>query len=63
MSLNNGKREYAKNGLEQDVLSHWARKYLSYLHNVKGIKKFAKRCMNRRFRHNKEYKKDLDIWK
>jgi len=39
MSLNNGKKEYAKNGLEQDVLSRWGRKYLSYIHNVRGIKK------------------------
>lgn len=60
MSLNNGRKEYAKNSLEQDVLSRWGRKHLCYIRNVRGIKKFAKRCMNRRFRHNKEYKKEAD---
>lgn len=56
MSLNNGKKEYAKNGLEQDILSRWGRKYLCYIRNVRGIKKYVKRCLNRRFRKDKKYK-------
>lgn len=46
----NGKREYPINGLELDCVSKFGRKYLCYVNNSKGIKKFAKNQINRRFR-------------
>jgi len=48
--MNNGKKPFPTNGLEQDCTSRWGRKYLCYVNNIPGIKKFAKRMMNRRFR-------------
>lgn len=47
---NNGKKEFPINGLEEDATSTWGRKYLCYIKNIKGIKKFVKRQMNKRFR-------------
>lgn len=50
MSLNNGKKEYPINGLEQDTTSFFGRKYLCFVKNVRGIRKYVKTQMNRRFR-------------
>lgn len=60
-SKNNGRREYPKNSFEYDVLSRWGRKYLCYIHNARGIKKFIKNNLNRRFRRyaKEEIKKDF----
>jgi hypothetical protein len=48
--MNNGKKEFPINGLEEDTTSYFGRKYLCFVTNVRGIKKFVKRRMNRRFR-------------
>ena len=48
--MNNGKKEYPINGLEEDCTYVFGRKYLCYVRNISGIKKFVKRQMNRRFR-------------
>lgn len=53
--MNNNKKEYPINGLEQDCTSVWGRKYLCYVNNISGIKKFVKRQMNRRFRRKQKY--------
>lgn len=55
-SRNNGKKEFPKSGLEQDAISFCGRKYLSYINNVRGIKKFVKKQLNRRFRRNNKNK-------
>jgi hypothetical protein len=50
----NRKRAYPKNGIEHDTCSRAARRVCAYLH-LPGMKRFAKRCINRRFRQiNKE---------
>jgi hypothetical protein len=46
----NGKKEFPINGLEVDCISRFGRKYLCYVQNVKGIRKFVKNQMNRRMR-------------
>ena len=51
---NNNKKEFPINGLELDCTSRFGRKYLCYVNNIKGIKKFVKSQMNRRFRRNKK---------
>lgn len=53
----NGKKAFPENGLEQDCTSRWGRKYLSYVNNISGIKKFVKKQMNKRFR--KHFKNNL----
>jgi len=54
--MNNDKKEYPISGLEQDCISRNSRKVVAYVSNVKGIKKFAKKQLNRRFRRfNKQY--------
>lgn len=54
--MNNGKKEYPINGLELDCISKGGRKYLCFVNNVKGIKRFAKNQLNRRLRRfNKRY--------
>lgn len=55
-SKNNGKKEFPKNGLERDAIGSWGRKYLCYINNVRGIKKFVKKQLNRRFRRNNKNK-------
>lgn len=52
--MDNNKREFPQSGLEQDCTSRWGRKYLCYVNNIGGIKKFVKRQMNRRFRRKKK---------
>lgn len=47
---NNGKKEFPINGLEEDVASTYARSAYCYTKNVRGITRFAKNQMNRRFR-------------
>ena len=47
---NNGKKEFPINGLEEDATSRFGRTYMCYITNVRGIKKFVKRKMNKRFR-------------
>ena len=57
--MNNNKKEYPINGLEQDCNSRWGRRYLCYVTNSKGIRRFVKNQMNRRFRrHSKKITKD-----
>ena len=46
----NGKKEFPINGLEVDCTSKFGRKYYCYVKNIKGLKKFVKRQMNKRFR-------------
>lgn len=54
--MNNSKKEYPINGLELDCISKYGRKYLCFVNNITGIKKFAKKKLNRRFRRfNKQY--------
>jgi ADP-dependent phosphofructokinase/glucokinase len=54
--MNNDKKEYPINGLEQDCISKKNRNILAYVSNIAGIKKFAKKQLNRRFRRfNKQY--------
>lgn len=48
--MNNLKKEYPINGYEEDVNSKFGRKYLCFVKNVRGIKKYIKNQMNRRFR-------------
>ena len=43
------KKEYPKNGLEQDVI--YARKWYRYITNTKGITKYVKRQLNKRHRN------------
>jgi len=51
---NNGKKEFPVNSLEQDCTTWWGRKYLCYVSNTKGLRKYVKRALNKRFRkHNK----------
>jgi len=47
---NNNKKEFPVNGLEIDCLSDWGRRYLCYVRNCNGIKKYVKRLLNKRFR-------------
>lgn len=59
--MNNHKKEYPINGLEQDCISKRARKVLCFVGNVRGIKKYAKNQLNRRMRkYNKTVSKILD---
>ena len=51
---NNNKKEFPVSGLEQDCTSKWGRKNYCFVNNIKGIKKFVKRQMNRRFRRKKK---------
>lgn len=53
---NNGKKEFPNNGLEEDCNSDFGKKYLCYVNNISGIRKFAKRSMNKRMR---KFNKDL----
>jgi len=53
---NNGKKEFPNNGLEEDCTSDFGKKYLCYVNNISGIRKYAKRLMNKRFR---KFNKDL----
>ena len=47
---NNHKKEFPANGLEQDITSSKARKIYCYIQNSKGLTKWVKRQMNKRFR-------------
>lgn len=60
--MNNKRKEFPESGLEQDCISKWGRKYYSYVNNIRGIKRYAKNQMNRRFRRfNKMlYRKEED---
>ena len=54
--MNNNKKEYPINGLEQDCTTYWGRKHLCYVNNISHIKKYVKRQINKRFRkHNKQW--------
>ncbi len=55
MKSNTYKKEYPINGLEVDCISSFGRKYLCYVNNVKGIKRFAKNQLNRRFRRKEKH--------
>lgn len=46
----NGKKEFPINGLEQDVTSKYWRRIYCYIRNSRGITKYVKRVMNKRFR-------------
>lgn len=54
--MNNHKKEYPINGYELDVTSKFGRQYLCFVKNVRGIKKYIKKQMNRRFRR---FNKDI----
>ena len=57
--MNNLKKEFPINGLEVDCTSKFGRKYLCYVNNISGIKKYVKTMINRRFRRgNKKYIQD-----
>lgn len=45
----NGKKEFPINGLEEDCTGDW-KKYYCYVQNIKGLRKYVKRQMNKRFR-------------
>ena len=46
--MNNGKKEFPINALEQDCT--FARRFFCYTKNIKGITSFVKKQLNRRFR-------------
>ena len=48
--MNNGKKEFPINGLEQDCISKKVRKSVCYVQNITGIKVFVKKAMNKRLR-------------
>lgn len=52
----NGKKEFPINGLEQDCTSKFGRKIYCYIKNIRGIKKYVKNQMNRRFRKKNKVK-------
>ena len=54
----NGKKEFPINGLEQDCTSRWGRKHYCYVNNIKGIKKYVKNQLNRRFRRKNKLQKN-----
>jgi len=56
--MNNGRKEFPKSGLEMDCTSKKARKIFCYVQNVRGIKSFVKRSMNKRLR---KYSKEISI--
>ena len=53
--MNNGKKEYPINGLEQDTT--FARNIYCFVKNVRGIKRFVKNQLNRRLRR---YNKNIN---
>ena len=60
--MNNGKKEFPINGLEQDCTSKWGKKNLCYVSNIRGIRRFVKRQLNRRMRRaNKGIEELSDI--
>lgn len=60
--MNNDKREYPENRLEIDCVSKRARQIFCYVSNVRGIKTFAKKQINRRMRrYNKTLSKIQDM--
>jgi hypothetical protein len=56
---NNNKKEFPINGLEEDCTTPWGRKYLCYVNNISGIKKYVKRLMNKRFRKYNKTKHEI----
>ena len=48
-------KEHPINGLEQDVVSKYARKVTKKLHNNPDLVKFAKNNINRRFRRKNKH--------
>lgn len=52
--MNNTKKEFPKNGLEEDCTSKFGRQFLCYVNNIKGLKKFVKRQMSKRFRRSND---------
>ncbi|MGV6945021.1 hypothetical protein [Sphingobacterium kyonggiense] len=48
--MNNGKKEFPFNGLEQDCTSKWGKKHLANVSNIRGIRSFVKRQLNKRMR-------------
>ena len=46
----NGKKEFPINGLEEDCQSRFGRRFLCYVQNIRGIRKYVKNQMNRRMR-------------
>lgn len=56
--MNNGKKEYPINALEQDCINKWGKKHLCYVNNVRGIRSFVKRQLNKRMRR---FNKDIDL--
>ena len=51
-TMDNGKKEYAINGLEQDMI--YAKDIYCYTQNCRGLSKWVKRQMNKRFRRRKK---------
>jgi hypothetical protein len=56
------KKVYPINGLEEDCTSEWGRKYLCYVNNISGIRRFVKKCMHKRHRRllKEELNKELE---
>ena len=48
--MDNGKKEFPIDGFEVETTSKKGRKLYAYIQNVKGIRKYVKKKMNRRFR-------------
>lgn len=58
----NGKREFPVNGTEQDVTSKLGRRIYCFIVNGRGVTRFVKKSMNKRFRkRNKPNKFDYLI--
>lgn len=57
--MNNGRKEFPESGLEMECTSKKARKVFCYVQNVRGIKSFVKRSMNKRQR---KYSKEIDVF-
>ena len=57
--MDNGKKEFAKSGTEEEVISSRARRIYCYLANGNGVAKKVKRVLNKRFRKRAK----LDILK
>ena len=50
----NGKKEFPIDGHEEDCTSKYGRKIYCYIINGKGVTKYNKRKMNKRFRKRKK---------
>jgi hypothetical protein len=57
----NGKKEFPQSGIEEDENNKFTRRIYSFIHNSKGVTKYVKRSMNKRFRkRNKPNKRTYE---